>query len=86
MLDQTPSEFSIKKKLKELNGLYKNAHPYRTHIKFSKIRNKSYDEMKLLVRDKADSRSYVHRLEEIKDSTAFFQKFEDIGRVHFFDL
>lgn len=86
-LDKSPSDFSIEQELNNLKRNHPGAHSYKTHIKFSKIRNRSYDEMKLLRRQRPnDSDDYIHSLAEIKDSTDFFQKFEDTGRVYFFTI
>lgn len=64
-----------------------NIEYYKTYIKFSKIRQSTFTEMKMLERKRNHAtRQISHVLREIRSASDFFTKFEDTGRAHFYKL
>lgn len=84
---RSPTDFEIEAKKIQLENEYPgdSIELYKTNIKFSKIRQSTFNEMKMLERkinSKETEVSYV--LREIRSASDFFTKFEDTGRAHFY--
>ena len=85
----SPTDFEIQSQLTKLKLELSedNVEYYKTYIKFSKIRQSTFTEMKMLERRRDhETRKISHALREIRSASDFFTKSEDTGRAHFYKI